>query len=109
MEKVIAHLEQWKLELSTRTSFDSTEDKADHIGLMNSIEVAIKQLGLCRTYGINPSSWFCVFPERVSGYSQPMFRVVCDGEGDHPSAWKELSFADHGKVKFHGGDLAIKR
>ena len=109
MEHVIAHLQNWMVELSARTSFASTQDKADHIGLVNSIEVAIKQLELCRTYGINPSSWFCVFPERVSGYSQPKFRVVCDGEGDDPAGWKEMSFSERGKVQFHGGDLAIKR
>jgi hypothetical protein len=109
MELVIAHLQHWRTELSSRTDFHSIQEKAEHIGLVNSIEVAIKQLELCRTYGINPGSWFCVFPEKISGYSQPMFRVVCDGEGDDPAGWKEMSFAGHGKVRFHGGDLAIKR
>jgi hypothetical protein len=109
MENVITHLQDWKIELSKRTVFESIQDKAEHIGLLNSIDVAVKQLELCKTYGINPNSWFCVFPEEVSGYSQPMFRVVCDGEGDNPAGWKELSFPERGKVKFHGGDLAIKR
>ncbi|CAN5358131.1 hypothetical protein BH09VER1_BH09VER1_29060 [soil metagenome] len=109
MDQVIAHLQCWKTELSIQTGFNSIEEKANHIGLVNSIEVAIKQLELCRTYGINPGSWVCVFPEEVPGYSQPMFRVVCDGEGNDPAGWKELSFAGRGKVRFHGGDLAIKR
>ncbi len=109
MDQVIIHLQQWRMELSVRTSFDSIQHKADHIGLMNSIEVAIKQLELCRTYGINPGSWFCVFPERVPGYSYPEFRVVHDCDGDDPCGWKELSFPDHNKVRFHSGDLAIKR
>ena len=109
MEQVIAHLENWKMDLSLRTSFGSIQEKANHIGLLNSIEMAIKQLELCRTYGINPGSWFCVFPEEVPGYSEPGFRVVCDRETHHPSGWMELTFPVHGKVLFRGGDLAIKR
>ena len=109
MQQVIDHLQNWKTELSARTNFDSIQEKAEHIGLTNSIEVAIKQLELCRTYGINPSSWFCLFPEKVSGYSEVKFRVVCENETHHPSGWKEVSFPDRGQVSFHGGDLAIKR
>ncbi len=108
MDQVIAYLQNWRTEISTRTSFDSIQEKAEHIGLMNSIEVAIKQLELCRTYGINPASWFCVFPGKVPGYSYPEFRVVHDCEGDDPCGWRELSFPSRGKVKFHAGDLAIK-
>ncbi|HWB60632.1 MAG TPA: hypothetical protein VG733_14150 [Chthoniobacteraceae bacterium] len=64
-EQVIAHLKNWHTELSARSTFDSIPEKAQHIGLLNSIEVAIKQLELCQTYGINPGSWFCVFPKEV--------------------------------------------
>jgi len=69
---------------------------------MNSIEVAIKQLELCRTYNINPRSWFCVFPE-VPSDNQATFRVECDEMGG------EVSFPGRGKITFHPGDLAIKR
>ncbi len=109
MEKVIAHLQNWHMELSALTRFDSIQEKTEHIGLLNSIEVAVKQLELCRTYGINPNSWFCVFPERISGYSEAKFRVVCENETHHPSGWEEVSFPDRGQISFHGGDLAIKR
>lgn len=108
-EKVIRHLEDWKATLGETVEFASIQEKAEHLGLLNSIEVAIKQLRLCDQYGINPGAWFCVFPTEVPGYSQPMFKVVCDNETNDSKSWSEVRFEQRGTVTFHAGDLAIKR
>jgi hypothetical protein len=107
--RIVSYLSLWKEELAKKTDFVTIEEKANQIGLINSIDIAIARLKLCEKYDINPGAWFCVFPEQVHGYEQPGFRVVCDNETHHPSDWSELQFEGRGSVLFRAGDIAIKK
>lgn len=106
---VIDHLEQWLADLSQVTEFSSTEEKAEHIGLMNRIDTAIAQLPLCEKHRITGGSWFCPLPEIPYHSYAPEYRIVDDSESDNPDWWREVEFEDRGIVRLTGGDVVIKR
>jgi hypothetical protein len=108
-EKVIEHLTQWRAELAKRTEFSSIEEKAEHIGLLNVIELNISQLRLCEEFGIVPSAQILVLPDIIRSCYQPEYRIVEDSESDDPAHWREVVFPEAKRVRLTDGDIVIRK
>lgn len=103
MNPAIEKLNEWIDELRRRTEFSSLEEKAEHIGLINQIDLAIQRIQLCEKWGIYPKSIIKELPETdVAEY-----RIMNDGESDDREYWEEVVFDNGKKVSLHGGDLII--
>ncbi len=110
MEDVIQHLITWKTELETKCSFSTVAERAEHIGLVNRIDSAIRLLKLCALHDIPPGAWFCALPDSKDlGYHQVGYHVVCDNETHDPTEWSEVAFEKHGKLLLRPGDIVIKK
>jgi hypothetical protein len=109
MEKVLEHLEQWHSDLLKTTEFGSLEERASHIGLLNAVELSLKQLRLCNAYGIFPSARVHVLPEVVRPDYQPEYRLIDDGESNDRDHWKEVLFPNKRTVRLTGGDIVIQK
>ncbi len=105
MNPAIEKLKVWIEELDARSEFSSIEEKAEHTGLINQIDTAIKSIKLCDKWGIYPMSIIKELPEtNVTEY-----RIVDDGESGDKRYWEEVIF-DNGKpIYLQGGDLVIKK
>jgi hypothetical protein len=109
INKVLDHLEQWHSELSKTSEFDSPEEHAAHIGLLNAIELCTKQLRICNDFGIYPSARVYVLPEVVRPDYQPEYRLIDDGESNDRDHWREVSFPSMQPVRLTGGDIVIQK
>ena len=106
MNPAIEKLNEYIDELKRRDTFESLEEKANHIGLINQIEVAIGNLKLCQKYEIYPRSLVSVLPKTENdnfGYL-----VVHENESSNPCNWEEVLF-DGNQVELAGGDLVIRK
>ena len=106
MNPAIKKLEEYLTQLQEITEFESLNEKAEHIGLINQIDSAIGNLKQCEKYNIVPASLISVLPETES----PNFSylVVHENESSNPSNWEEVKFNGQ-QVLFSGGDLVIRK
>ena len=106
MNPGIIKLVEYMEELKAIDEFESIEEKAEHIGLLNQIETAIGQLQLCEEYGISSGSLVSVLPEtETSNFS---YLVVHDNESTNSENWEEVMFEGK-QIQFGGGDLVIRK
>ena len=93
------------VELELKNDFSSLEEKANNIGLINQIKLAIKQIQICEKWGIYPSSIIKQLPPtEVTEY-----RIMDDGESNDRKYWKEVSFENAPNFYLSGGDLVIQK
>ncbi|MDM7861642.1 hypothetical protein QTP81_13660 [Alteromonas sp. ASW11-36] len=95
------HLKQ----LKDVKAFDSLEAEAKHIGEINQIENAIKQIKLCEEFGINGGSLINKLPE--TGSIHQCFKVAYDNESSKPENWEEVKF-DGKSIIFASGDCIVR-
>jgi hypothetical protein len=106
MNPAIQKLEEYISELQGITRFQSVEEKANHIGLINRIETAIGNLKLCEKYEIYPGSLVNVLPETEN--PNFVYLVVHENESSDPCNWEEVLFNDR-QVLLSSGDLVIRK
>ena len=106
MNPAILKLQEYLTELNSVCEFKSIEEKAEHIGLINQIEVAIGNLKLCEKHEIYPGSLVSIMPET----EDPNFSylVVHDNESSYPENWEEVIFNGQ-QIQFSCGDLVIRK
>ncbi len=106
MNLAIEKLRSYLTELEAVNEFDSIEVKAEHIGCINQVKLAIGQLELCEKYNINAGSLVSVLPETES----PSFcyLAVHENESSNSENWEEVIF-DGQQIQFSGGDLVIRK
>lgn len=109
IEKVISHLETWRAELALQKEFPTIETKAEHIGLLNVIELSVTRLRICEEYGIYPSARIRVLPDVVRSDYQPEYRIIEDSESNDPMHWKEVTIPDAGHIRLTDGDIVIQK
>lgn len=63
MNPVIEKLESWIEELQRKEDFESIEEKSNHIGLINQIDLAIQRIELCKKWEIYPKSIIKELPQ----------------------------------------------
>jgi hypothetical protein len=106
MTPAIQNLKLYLAELERAVSFDSIEDKAEHIGLQNQIKASIGQLELCEQFGINSASLVSVLPETEN--PNFCYLAVHENESTNPENWEEVIFNGR-QIQFSGGDLVIRK
>ncbi|MFL0798777.1 MAG: hypothetical protein K6L73_14945 [Cellvibrionaceae bacterium] len=103
MNSAIQKLKEWQDELQRKADFDSIEAKANHIGLINEIDLAIKRIEICEKWEIFPKSIIKELPStEVTEY-----RIMDDGESDNIQYWHEVKFEDGKSISLSGGDLVV--
>ena len=106
MNPAISKLVEYLEELEAIDEFESIEEKAGHIGLLNQIEIAIGQIQLCEEHGISSGSLVSVLPEPET----PNFTylVVHDNESTNPENWEDVLFNGR-QIWLSSGDLVIRK
>ena len=102
----IRKLEKYLEELESSHEFDSLEEKAEHIGLINQIRSSIGQLQICEKYGIESGSLVSVLPETEN--PNFCYLAVHENESSNPENWEEVIFNGQ-RIQFSGGDLVIRK
>ena len=107
MNPAVRKLQEYINELQKMNSFSDIKEKANHLGLINQVDTAIKQIELCEKYGIVGGSKAFQLP----GTGNPNFDnfvIAWDCESHHPANWQEVKF-DGRSIRFQEGDVVIQK
>ncbi|GAB5387011.1 MAG: hypothetical protein Alis3KO_41340 [Aliiglaciecola sp.] len=102
----IEKLNEYIFELERVTDFSSIQEKAEHIGQINLIKDAVKQLQLCEEFEVSGGSLFSKLPETASIHH--CYKVVYENESSNPSNWEEVLFNGQ-QLTFSAGDLIVRK